>query len=203
MQDFVRDLVQRSNIYRRTMHPNSNKQTLTDSDFLTFGKHGTIDVEAAPSYKYGPIQRIYVGDPKLTGDVSTWWDQRIPEGIGSIWSKSIPLGTTIVTQGMHSVPRLDWVKLEKSSSDILDSHIRTSSLPISRNYGFAQARFDTAGIPTQYLWEPAHQVFKGIPGTTLPGFNVFEKTPDWLKLGQYGIDFSKFSKGYKQGGIIK
>lgn len=71
MQDFVRDLVQRSNIYRRTMHPNSNKQTLTDSDFLTFGKHGTIDVEAAPSYKYGPIQRIYVGDPKLTGDVST------------------------------------------------------------------------------------------------------------------------------------
>jgi hypothetical protein len=68
IQDFVRDLVQRTNVYRRTMNLYNKK--LKASDFLTFGKNGTIDVEAAPSYRYGSVQGIYIGHPELTGDVT-------------------------------------------------------------------------------------------------------------------------------------
>jgi hypothetical protein len=61
----------------------------TAEDFRTFKGHGLVKGEGSQinvegrmrsdfNGEYGSYSGYYEGHPNLKGDISTWWDQRIP-----------------------------------------------------------------------------------------------------------------------------
>lgn len=188
--DFVRDLIKKANSYRRAMRGNN----LTSEDFLTYKGRGsnnnisTIDVEGENmSGNYGSVQAYFEGQPKLEGDMSTWWDQRIPEGVNSSEVVTLPDGKTItlesvVKPGIHSV--------EPYAEQITNLEPQGEQLPIIQTF------YDTyrqSGLPFKHVIYPVHQVFYGKTNTMLPNFKV--------TVGRKPFNFN-YGKGYKHGGKI-
>lgn len=189
--DFVRNLIKKANSYRRAMRGDN----LTSEDFLTYkGRRSdsnlsTIDVEGENmSGNYGSVQGYFEGQPELKGDISTWWDQRIPKGVNSSEVITAPNGSTFtlesrVTPGIHSV--------EPYIKQITNLEPQGEQLPIIQSFYNTYRR---SGLPLQYVNYPIHQVFYGRTNTMLPNFKV--------TVGNKPLNFN-YGKGYKNGGIIK
>lgn len=179
-EEFVKDLVQRANNYRRFM-----RDPHTVEEFAQYKGRGIqerspqINVESKWrsdfSGEYGQYPAYYQGKPELTGDFSTWWDQRIPNGVN-------------VFEGVHkklnpSVERNLRIKIPAS----LDPSSPT--LPIEK--AFWESYYST-GAPNKFISWPTHQVFTGEYGKTLPNFDISLTMPEDFVWG----------RGYSHGGNI-
>ena len=173
--EFVEDLIKRANSYRRFMNG-----PFSAEDFSTFRGHsapegnmGSIDVEGRiVSGDYGPFPAYFEGQPKITGDFSTWWDQRIPQGVN-------------VRRGMHDSDIAGTKLINKIYDNKNLRHTNTISVMqiFNKNY--------TA--PRGFINWPVHQQFYGPRGTQLPNFKI--------TVNQAPKDFN-FGKGYKLGGKL-
>lgn len=170
---FVKELIKRSNSYRRQMHFNFPKE-----QWLTLGGRsdmnrnlGSIDMEGAyRSGDYGPYTGWFEGQPTITGPIETWWSQRIPQGISKY-------------MGIHSVRNVS-----PKFYDRLNSSIES---PITEAF-FRGYRSTNA--PVYYIDQPWHQVLIGHPGSKVPNFKV-TLSNEMPKGFSYG-------KGYKTGGKL-
>lgn len=160
-EEFVRDLINKANSYRRVM----NRQ-FSAEDYRTFRGSGlgrtkdlrSIDVEGEMmSGNYGQFPAYFQGQPELTGDMATWWDQRIPKGV-------------IVKEGMHS------------RSPLIESFSNT----FGKDANFAiRAFWENYNGPRNFVSYPYHQVFLGQEGTLLPNFKVTVKNmPEGFTFGK-------------------
>ena len=182
-ENFIKKLINQSNSYRRFMSADASPE-----EFGTFkggGLHNTgtdkqINVEGELrsdwNGEYGSYPAYFEGKPELNGEVSTWWDQRIPKNVN-------------VTSGMHT--RSPYIrKLFKKLNKIRESDY---FLPI----GEIESRFNigarNASAPGKFVYYPVHQVFYGPKGTKLPNFKI--------TTGRMPEGFT-FGKGYKQGGKL-
>ena len=172
-EQFVKELIKRSNSYRRQMHSNFPKE-----QWLTLGGRsdmnrnlGSIDMEGAyRSGDYGPYTGWFEGQPTITGSIETWWSQRIPQGISKY-------------MGIHSVRNVS-----PKFYDRLNSSIES---PITEAF-FRGYRSTNA--PVYYIDQPWHQVLIGHPGSKVPNFKV-TLSNEMPKGFSYG-------KGYKTGGKL-
>lgn len=170
---FVKELIKRSNSYRRQMHSNFPKE-----QWLTLGGRsdmnrnlGSIDMEGAyRSGDYGPYTGWFEGQPTITGPIETWWSQRIPQGISKY-------------MGIHSVRNVS-----PKFYDRLNSSIES---PVTEAF-FRGYRSTNA--PVYYIDQPWHQVLIGHPGSKVPNFKV-TLSNEMPKGFSYG-------KGYKTGGKL-
>lgn len=170
---FVKELIKRSNSYRRQMHSNFPKE-----QWLTLGGRsdmnrnlGSIDMEGAyRSGDYGPYTGWFEGQPTITGPIETWWSQRIPQGISKY-------------MGIHSVRNVS-----PKFYDRLNSSIES---PITEAF-FRGYRSTNA--PVYYIDQPWHQVLIGPSGSKVPNFKV-TLSNEMPKGFSYG-------KGYKTGGKL-
>lgn len=170
---FVKELIKRSNSYRRQMHSNFPKE-----QWLTLGGRsdinrnlGSIDMEGAyRSGDYGPYTGWFEGQPTITGPIETWWSQRIPQGISKY-------------MGIHSVRNVS-----PKFYDRLNSSIES---PVTEAF-FRGYRSTNA--PVYYINQPWHQVLIGHPGSKVPNFKV-TLSNEMPKGFSYG-------KGYKTGGKL-
>lgn len=170
---FVKELIKRSNSYRRQMHFNFPKE-----QWLTLGGRsdmnrnlGSIDMEGAyRSGDYGPYTGWFEGQPTITGPIETWWSQRIPQGISKY-------------MGIHSVRNVSPKFYDRINSSI--------ESPITEAF-FRGYRSTNA--PVYYIDQPWHQVLIGHPGSKVPNFKV--TLSDEMPKG-----FS-YGKGYKTGGKL-
>ena len=151
-EEFIKDLIKKANSYKRNM----DSSVFTEKDFRTIkgrngkykGNLGTIDVEGEiPSGPYGNFSAYFEGLPELTGDMSTWWGQRIPKGVN-------------VEKGIHSQSPLLKDMKDKILND-LGEIVDTDNL-----------FFQTYEGPKEFIKYPYHQIFLGEPGTLLPNFKV-------------------------------
>lgn len=172
-EQFVKELIKRSNSYRRQMHSNFPKE-----QWLTLGGRsdmnrnlGSIDMEGAyRSGDYGPYTGWFEGQPTITGPIETWWSQRIPQGISKY-------------MGIHSVRNVS-----PKFYDRLNSSIES---PVTEAF-FRGYRSTNA--PVYYIDQPWHQVLIGHPGSKVPNFKV-TLSNEMPKGFSYG-------KGYKTGGKL-
>lgn len=172
-EQFVKELIKRSNSYRRQMHFNFPKE-----QWLTLGGKsdmnrnlGSIDMEGAyRSGDYGPYTGWFEGQPTITGPIETWWSQRIPQGISKY-------------MGIHSVRNVS-----PKFYDRLNSSIES---PVTEAF-FRGYRSTNA--PVYYIDQPWHQVLIGHPGSKVPNFKV-TLSNEMPKGFSYG-------KGYKTGGKL-
>lgn len=172
-EQFVKELIKRSNSYRRQMHFNFPKE-----QWLTLGGKsdmnrnlGSIDMEGAyRSGDYGPYTGWFEGQPTITGPIETWWSQRIPQGISKY-------------MGIHSVRNVS-----PKFYDRLNSSIES---PVTEAF-FRGYRSTNA--PVYYIDQPWHQVLIGPPGSKVPNFKV-TLSNEMPKGFSYG-------KGYKTGGKL-
>ena len=172
-EQFVKELIKRSNSYRRQMHSNFPKE-----QWLTLGGKsdmnrnlGSIDMEGAyRSGDYGPYTGWFEGQPTITGPIETWWSQRIPQGISKY-------------MGIHSVRNVS-----PKFYDRLNSSIES---PVTEAF-FRGYRSTNA--PVYYIDQPWHQVLIGHPGSKVPNFKV-TLSNEMPKGFSYG-------KGYKTGGKL-
>lgn len=172
-EQFVKELIKRSNSYRRQMHSNFPKE-----QWLTLGGRsdmnrnlGSIDMEEAyRSGDYGPYTGWFEGQPTITGPIETWWSQRIPQGI----SKYI---------GIHSVRNVSPKFYDRINSPIEPPVIEA----FFRGYRSTNA-------PVYYIDQPWHQVLIGPLGSKVPNFKV-TLSNEMPKGFSYG-------KGYKTGGKL-
>ena len=169
-EEFMKSLIKRSNSYRRFMtRPNSAE------DFATFKGSGLvqdgnksarqINVEGHMrsdfNGEYGSYPGYYEGQPQLKGDMSTWWDQRVPQGVDvkeGIWSEN-PTINKFRTR-FH----------EKYS----DNGISAAEKAFWENYS----------APRKFIDWPTHQVFFGPEGSQLPGFKVTTEMPKGFTFGK-------------------
>lgn len=172
-EQFVKELIKRSNSYRRQMHSNFPKE-----QWLTLGGRsdmnrnlGSIDMEGAyRSGDYGPYTGWFEGQPTITGPIETWWSQRIPQGISKY-------------MGIHSVRNVS-----PKFYDRLNSSIES---PVTEAF-FRGYRSTNA--PVYYIDQPWHQVLIGPTGSKVPNFKV-TLSNEMPKGFSYG-------KGYKTGGKL-
>lgn len=170
---FVKELIKRSNSYRRQMHFNFPKE-----QWLTLGGRsdmnrnlGSIDMEGAyRSGDYGPYTGWFEGQPTITGPIETWWSQRIPQGISKY-------------MGIHSVRNVSPKFYDRINSSI--------ESPVTEAF-FRGYRSTNA--PVYYIDQPWHQVLIGHPGSKVPNFKV-TLSNEMPKGFSYG-------KGYKTGGKL-
>ena len=181
-EPFVRHLIQRANNYRRFMaEPHSAKEFGTIAGNFRQNGKSTIDVEGKRiSGDYGRFGAYFQGQPTLKGDISTWWDQRIPEGVN-------------VRPGMHSLypPRMS----ENLYGDLINNRVRQHgalAMPIERSFWKG---YNESDATLNFINWPHHQVFEGPTGSTLPNFKI-----TLLEEGM-PADFS-WGKGYKYGGPL-
>lgn len=173
-EQFVKDLIKKSNSYRRQMPQNFNEdQWLTLNGKSNSRRNvGSIDVEGANrSGDYGKYSGWFEGQPTITGPIETWWSQRIPQGVSRY-------------RGMHSidnVPPKFYNMLNKADAELQG---------ISAFFN----GYDSTGAPGAYISQPWHQVFVGPIGSRLPNFKV--TLSDEMPKG-----FS-YGKGYKTGGKL-
>lgn len=173
--EFVKDLIKRANSYRRFMN-----RPLSAEDFSMFKGHsvrennmGSIDVEGRiVSGNYGPFPAYFEGQPSLTGDYSTWWDQRIPQGVN-------------VRRGMHDSDIAGSKLINKIYNNKNLRHTNTISVMQEFNKNYT--------APRGFIDWPVHQQFYGPRGTQLPNFKI--------TVNQAPKDFN-FGKGYKLGGKL-
>lgn len=173
--EFVEDLIRRANSYRRFMNG-----PFSAEDFSTFrgrsvreNNMGSIDVEGRiVSGDYGPFPAYFEGQPKLTGDFSTWWDQRIPQGVN-------------VRRGMHDSDIAGTKLINKIYDNKNLRHTNTISVMQTFNKNYT--------APRGFIDWPVHQQFYGPKGTQLPNFRItISRPPEGFKFG----------KGYKLGGKL-
>lgn len=173
-EQFVKDLIKKSNSYRRQMPQNFNEdQWLTLNGKSNSRRNvGSIDVEGANrSGDYGKYSGWFEGQPTITGPIETWWSQRIPQGVSRY-------------RGMHSidnVPPKFYNMLNRADAELQG---------ISAFFN----GYDSTGAPGAYISQPWHQVFVGPIGSRLPNFKV--TLSDEMPKG-----FS-YGKGYKTGGKL-
>lgn len=173
-EQFVKDLIKKSNSYRRQMPQNFNEdQWLTLNGKSNSRRNvGSIDVEGANrSGDYGKYSGWFEGQPTITGPIETWWSQRIPQGVSRY-------------RGMHSIDNIPpkfYNMLNKEDAELQG---------ISAFFN----GYDSTGAPGAYISQPWHQVFVGPIGSRLPNFKVTlsQEQPEWF---QYG-------RGYKTGGKL-
>ena len=173
-EQFVKDLIKKSNSYRRQMPQNFNEdQWLTLNGKSNSRRNvGSIDVEGANrSGDYGKYSGWFEGQPTITGPIETWWSQRIPQGVSRY-------------RGMHSidnVPPKFYNMLNRADAELQG---------ISAFFN----GYDSTGAPGAYISQPWHQVFVGPIGSRLPNFKV-TLSNEMPKGFSYG-------KGYKTGGKL-
>lgn len=173
-EQFVKDLIKKSNSYRRQMPQNFNEdQWLTLNGKSNSRRNvGSIDVEGANrSGDYGKYSGWFEGQPTITGPIETWWSQRIPQGVSRY-------------RGMHSIDNIPpkfYNMLNKEDAELQG---------ISAFFN----GYDSTGAPGAYISQPWHQVFVGPIGSRLPNFKV--TLSDEMPKG-----FS-YGKGYKTGGKL-
>lgn len=173
--EFVEDLIKRANSYRRFMN-----RPFSAEDFSTFKGHsvigenlGSIDVEGRiVSGDYGSFPAYFEGQPNLKGDFSTWWDQRIPQGVN-------------VRIGMHDSDVAGTKLINKVYNNKNLRHTNTISVMRMFNKNYTG--------PRGFIDWPVHQQFYGPRGTQLPNFRVTVSRPP---------EGFKFGKGYKLGGKL-
>lgn len=173
-EQFVKDLIKKSNSYRRQMPQNFNEdQWLTLNGKSNSRRNvGSIDVEGANrSGDYGKYSGWFEGQPTITGPIETWWSQRIPQGVSRY-------------RGMHSidnVPPKFYNMLNRADAELQG---------ISAFFN----GYDSTGAPGAYISQPWHQVFVGPIGSRLPNFKVTlsDEMPEGFSYG----------KGYKTGGKL-
>ena len=173
-EQFVKDLIKKSNSYRRQMPQNFNEdQWLTLNGKSNSRRNvGSIDVEGANrSGDYGKYSGWFEGQPTITGPIETWWSQRIPQGVSRY-------------RGMHSIDNIPpkfYNMLNRADAELQG---------ISAFFN----GYDSTGAPGAYISQPWHQVFVGPIGSRLPNFKV--TLSDEMPKG-----FS-YGKGYKTGGKL-
>lgn len=166
IEEYVRELISRSNTFMRRMDPKSSitSSRFTPDDFLTIRSSKSPglpgDVQNASNIGYINVgneqvvfphygDRIGLYTPKeisLTGDVSTWWDQRFP-----MFNNGID-----VKHGMHQNQFRD---LGTNSNYAMRSGLK--------------AHLDKNGVPFQYGNKAGHIVFSGPKGSSIGDkFNV-------------------------------
>lgn len=185
-EDFVKHLIKRANSYRRFMRTPG-----TVEDFRTIKGSGIshrdglaqMNVEGMLrsdfNGEYGTYPAFYEGQPNLTGDMSTWWDQRIPEGV----TPSI---------GMHTIHSPRVVDAYKKFREMLG----TNNGFLSVDGAFGRSYVETGAAPKYISW-PVHQVFWGKEGTQLPNFKV--TLGDEMGTLPEGFEWGK---GYSYGGLL-
>lgn len=183
IEEYVRGLISRSNTFMRRMDPKSSitNSRFTPDDFLTIRSSKSPglpgDVQSTSNIGYINVgneqvvfphygSRVGLYTPKeisLTGDVSTWWDQRFP-----IFNNGID-----VKHGMHQSQFRD--------------------LGTNTNYAMRrglEAHLAKNGVPFQYGNKSGHIVFSGPKGSSIGDkFNVtlFNNVPNIpLTLGYKG-----------------
>ena len=173
-EQFVKELIKRSNSYRRQMHFNfPEEQWLTLGGKSNISKNlGSIDMEGSNrSGNYGYFTGWFEGQPTITGPIETWWSQRIPQGISKY-------------EGMHTV-----TNVSPKFWDITNSLI-SPSIPTKAFY----RGYQSTNAPARYIDQPWHQVLIGPPGSKVPHFKV-TVSQEQPKGFQYG-------RGFKTGGKL-
>lgn len=159
-ETLLKRLIDQSNSYRRFM-----SKDLSAQDFATFKGRSigiydksSIDVEGLHrsdvNMEYGTYPAYFQGQPKITGDVNTWWSQRVPSGV-------------TVKKGMHDRDPYQIKLISKIPNEYMD-------LSVIQEFN--------KHAPKQYTTWPTHQVFIGDYGQTLPNFKITvgEKPSDFI-----------------------
>lgn len=172
-EQFVKELIKRSNSYRRQMN-----QKLSEEQWLTLGGKsdmprnlGSIDMEGSRrSGNYGHFTGWFEGQPTITGPIETWWSQRIPQNI----SRYV---------GIHTV-----ADVPPKFYNIINS---LSSPSIQRAF---YKGYQSTNAPARYIDQPWHQVLIGPPGSKVSNFKV--------TLSQEQPVGFQYGRGFKTGGKL-
>lgn len=194
IEDYVRNLISEQNTFIRRMRNRRVGRNLTERDFLNItssadpGVHkdsswdfpenyGYLNVgnQNVAAQHYGPIIGLYT--PKqlnLSGDVSTWWNQRrpnLPEGVYTL-------------KGMHQGQWRNWGdKFDRSI--LLEKDVN--------------AYLGDLGVPDMYRTNQGHIVFAAPKGTSIADkFDVRLISEEELEALNRPLTL-----GYKYGGMLK
>ena len=208
--EFVNDLIKQSNTFTRSMHKSMKSGDISKEDFFTpqgssmgFTNKKTIDVEGFPTSdirgEYGNDKyKIFPNEERMLDITNTpleeRWAKRFPNTFAG--NENIDFGL-----GVHSGVENDF--LHKA---IIQRRIRNNML-VNRGSAPIQPKIITSEIiPEKYLYQPKHVVFNTPEANQLvKGFDVEQVSDTWNKFkpeGPFGLH-PGYTKGFKQGGIIK
>jgi hypothetical protein len=208
--EFVNDLIKQSNTFTRSMHKSMKSGNISKEDFFTpqgssmgFSNKNTIDVEGFPTSdirgEYGNNKyKIFPNEERMTDIANTpleeRWAKRFPNTFAG--NENIDFGL-----GVHANVENDF--LHKAMTQ---RRIRNNML-VNRGSASIQPKIITSEIiPNKYLYQPKHVVFNTPEADQLvKGFDVEQVSDAWDKFkpeGPFGLH-PGYTKGFKQGGVIK